>query len=471
MFEWGAKHPAGIFVYLALHSIEKSILKTNYAEQALAAAQRHITPDTTLFWFRRDLRCQDNAGLYHALKENQNVLPIFIFDSHILQALEDRDDRRVDFIHQSLSLLKTQLEEAGGSLLVLYGDPVALYQQLRPKAVYTNHDYEPYARERDAQVAEALTRQGAVFKTYKDHVIFEKDEVVKDDGLPYTVFTPYSRKWKARLTSFYHKPYPTEKYLGQLQPVKPLPFPTLEDIGFVSSGAAFPERVVKTSIIDKYHEQRDFPAIAGTTRLSVHLRFGTVSIRKLVQVALRRNDKWLAELIWRDFYAMILYHFPHAQHRAFKPAYDKVVWRNDEAEFKRWCAGNTGYPIVDAGMRELNATGFMHNRVRMIVASFLIKHLLIDWRWGEAYFARKLLDFDLASNNGGWQWAASSGCDAAPYFRVFNPDLQTEKFDPKKLYIQKWVPEYNTPAYPRPMVDHKMARDRVLKAYKSALEP
>ncbi len=435
----------------------------------LKNAEQIIGPTSTVFWFRRDLRLQDNAGLYAALKENKNVIPVFIFDTEILEKLEDKQDRRVEFIHQSLSVIKTQLEEMGSSLLVLHGNPIDLYKKLNPKAVYTNHDYEPYARKRDASIKSILEERDIAFKTFKDQLIFEKDEVVKDDGKPYTIFTPYSRKWKAKLNTFFLSSYPVEKYTSHFLKTKPLSFPTLKDIGFKSSDLHFPERVIKTSIIDKYDKQRNFPAIRGTTQLSIHLRFGTVSIRKLAQVALRKNEVWLNELIWRDFYHMILWHFPEVETKAFKPSYDKIIWRNDATEFKSWCEGKTGYPIVDAGMRELNATGFMHNRVRMIVASFLTKHLLIDWRWGEAYFAQKLLDFDLAANNGGWQWAASSGCDAAPYFRVFNPALQTEKFDPKLEYIKKWVKEFNSENYPKPIVDHKLARERVLKTYKEAL--
>ncbi len=428
-----------------------------------------VSPTSTIFWFRRDLRLQDNAGLYAALKENKNVIPVFIFDTEILDKLEDRKDKRVEFIHQSLRLIKTQLEEWGSSLLILHGNPIELYKILNPKAVYTNHDYEPYAHKRDAAIKSILEKRDIVFKTFKDQVIFEKDEVVKDDGKPYTIFTPFSRKWKTKLNPFFLSSFPVEKYNSHFLKTRPLPIPTLQEVGFKPSGINFPERVIKTSIIDKYDIQRNFPAIRGTTQLSIHLRFGTVSIRKLAQVALKKNEVWLNELIWRDFYHMILWHFPEVETKAFKPAYDKIIWRNNETEFKLWCDGKTGYPIVDAGMRELNSTGFMHNRVRMIVASFLTKHLLIDWRWGEAYFAEKLLDFDLAANNGGWQWASGSGCDAAPYFRVFNPTLQTEKFDPKQVYIKKWVTELDTEDYPKPIVDHTLARERVLKTYKDAL--
>ena len=428
-----------------------------------------IDSTATIFWFRRDLRLQDNAGLYHALKENKDVVPIFIFDTTILDKLEDRADRRVEFIHHSLNVMQLQLEELGSSMIVFHGDPVAIFKTLNPKAVYTNHDYEPYARQRDEAVKKLLIEKGSDLKSFKDQVIFEKNEVTKDDGKPYTIFTPYSRKWKSLITSAHLKSHPTEIHFGSFKIIKAIPLPSLEEIGFESTGLPFPERVIKQSIVEKYDQQRNFPAIEGTTRLSVHLRFGTVSIRKLAQLAQKKNEIWLNELIWRDFYHMILWHFPEVEKKAFKPAYDHILWRNDEKEYKVWCEGKTGYPIVDAGMRELNNTGFMHNRVRMIVASFLTKHLLIDWRWGEAYFAKKLLDFDLASNNGGWQWAAGSGCDAAPYFRVFNPALQTEKFDPKFEYIKKWVPEFGTDKYPKPIVDHKLARERVLKVHKEVL--
>ncbi|MCX8489888.1 MAG: deoxyribodipyrimidine photo-lyase [Cyclobacteriaceae bacterium] len=428
-----------------------------------------VNKGTTLFWFRRDLRLQDNAGLYHALKENEEVLPVFIFDAEILDKLEDKADLRVAFIHQSLTLIQKQLEEMGSSLLILHGNPIEIFKELNPKAIYTNHDYEPYARERDGVVRTILEEKGIAFKTFKDQVIFEKDQVTKDDGKPYTIFTPYSRKWKSKLKELTLKSFPTEKYFSNFKKITPIALPTLKDIGFEETSFNFPERLVKQSIVEQYDKQRNFPAIAGTTKLSVHLRFGTVSIRKLAQIAVKKNETWLNELIWRDFYHMILWHFPQVETKSFKPAYDKIEWRNNEEEFASWCEGKTGYPIVDAGMRELNTTGFMHNRVRMITASFLTKHLLIDWRLGEAYFAKKLLDFDLAANNGGWQWAASSGCDAAPYFRVFNPELQIERFDSKQEYIKKWVPEFGTTSYPKPIVDHKLARERVLKVYKEAL--
>jgi deoxyribodipyrimidine photo-lyase len=426
-----------------------------------------------LFWFRRDLRLEDNAGLYYALKKGLPVLPIFIFDKNILDKLEDKKDGRVEFIHQAILNLNEQLKEFGSSINVFHSTPENVFNKFVKEydieCVYTNHDYEPYANERDVAVKEFLINNKIEFKTYKNQCIFEKDEVVKDDGKPYTIFTPYSRKWKLRLTDFHVKPYPNKKYFKNFIQTKTFNIPTLKELGFEKSGLEFPSTTISKSIVANYKEQRDFPAIKGTSKLSLHLRFGTVSIRALAKQALLLNETWLNELIWRDFYMMILYHFPHVAKNSFKTQYDRIEWRNNEHEFKAWCEGKTGFPIVDAGMRELNSTGFMHNRVRMIVASFLVKDLLIDWRWGEAYFAQKLLDFDLSANNGGWQWAAGSGCDAAPYFRVFNPTEQTKKFDPKYEYVRKWVPEFNTAKYPKPIVDHSAARLRVLSVYKDAL--
>jgi deoxyribodipyrimidine photo-lyase len=428
----------------------------------------------SVFWFRRDLRLEDNAGLYSALKAGGPVLPLFIFDTNILDVLEDKTDLRVQFIHQELTRLHNELADLGSTLLVKVGRPLDVWKELlneyRVVSVYTNHDYEPYAINRDAAVGEMVTAKGGQLHTYKDSVVFEKSEVVKDDGLPYTVFTPFSRKWRAALKPFYYKSYPTLKYAGAFIKTKPLPIPTLTDIGFNEQAFDFPARVVKNEIVAKYTEQRDFPAINGTSHLGLHLRFGTLSIRKLLAYALQRNETFVNELIWRDFYQQILFHFPHVVKGAFRKEYDAIEWENDEKKFAAWCEGRTGYPLVDAGMRELNATGYMHNRVRMVVASFLTKHLLIDWRWGEAYFAQKLLDFDLAANNGGWQWAAGSGTDAAPYFRVFNPQLQMERFDPQMKYVKKWVPEFGTTAYPKPIVDHKLAKDKVMAAYGKALK-
>lgn len=428
-----------------------------------------------IFWFRRDLRLEDNAGLYHALKSGYKVLPIFIFDKNILDKLENKKDQRVEFIYNALADVNEQLLSFGSSLLVKFGYPFEIWKNLisdfEIAEVYTNHDYEKYAIERDKQIGEMLNANGTAFYTFKDQTIFEKNEVLSGAGTPYTVFTPYSRKWKETLNEFYLKSYPTENYFQNFIKTETFKFPTLIEIGFVETGSIFPKKDLREELIKKYDEVRDIPSILGTSRLSVHLRFGTVSIRKLTQKAIALNEKWLNELIWRDFYMNILFHFPHiSDGHSFRKEYDTIVWRNSEVEFKKWCEGKTGYPIVDAGMRELNATGFMHNRVRMITASFLIKHLMIDWRWGEAYFAEKLMDFDFSANNGGWQWASSSGCDAAPYFRIFNPTSQTQKFDPELKYIKKWIPELNSFEYPRPIVDHTFARERVLKAYKDALD-
>jgi len=429
-----------------------------------------------VFWFRRDLRLTDNAGLHHALTGKLPVLPIFIFDKHILNRLTNKADSRVAFIHAALQEMQQQLVKSDTSLHVFYGTPQEAFEKLLSDytidQVFTNHDYEPYARERDNAIGAWLLANGASLHTYKDQVIFEKDEVVKDDGKPYTVFTPYSRKWKAALKDDSFKAYPTETFFHNFYRQHAKEIPTLASMGFAETAHVFPSKSLNTELVKKYQEQRNLPAIAGTSRLGVHLRFGTVSIRQIARQCFGLSDTFINELIWRDFYQMILWHFPQiGMGKAFKPAYDHIEWRHDEEAFEKWCTGQTGYPIIDAGMRELNATGFMHNRVRMIVASFLTKHLLIDWRLGEAYFAEKLLDFDLAANNGGWQWAAGSGCDAAPYFRIFNPYLQTKKFDPDLVYIRKWVPELNELHYPKPIVDHEFARKRCLEVYAKALKP
>lgn len=424
-----------------------------------------------IFWFRRDLRLEDNTGLYHALRAGLPVLPVFIFDTEILDKLDNKQDARVEFIHNALTEIEADLKKFGSSLLTVKGNPLQVWKNLINEyeigSVYTNHDYEPYAIKRDNAVKELLNENGIQFITYKDQVIFEKDEVVKSDGKPYTIYTPYSKVWRARFEKEGIKEYKIKKdnYYGFTSKV-----PALEEIGFRSSGINFPGKEVRKAIIKDYEHTRDIPAIDGTSRLSVHLRFGTRSIRQLVSEALKLNDTWLRELIWREFFMMILYHFPHSAVSSFKPEYDRIQWRNNETEFDAWCKGETGYPIVDAGMRELNQTGFMHNRVRMITASFLTKDLLIDWRWGERYFADKLLDYELSSNAGNWQWAAGTGCDAAPYFRIFNPQAQQEKFDPKLEYIKKWVPEFGNFGYTQPIVDHKFARERTLKAYKEALK-
>jgi deoxyribodipyrimidine photo-lyase len=439
-----------------------------------------MKPAVSIFWFRRDLRLHDNAGLYHALKDSNPVLPLFIFDRNILDELiTDPDagkeaDRRVEFIHLVLQELQQQLVKINSSLDVRYGKPLeiftALLNEYNVESVFTNHDYEPYARERDAAVEKLLLERGTSFHSFKDQVLLEKDELLKDDGKPYTIFTPYARKWKAVIYEFYLRSYSNKKYFSNFYKVPEKKIPSLDQMGFMATGQSFPGKEWQGAIIRNYKEQRDIPSVQGTSRLSVHLRFGSISIRVLAAEAGALNETFLNELIWRDFYHMILWHFPKVMGNAFKPGYDKINWRNNEKEFQAWCEGQTGYPIVDAGMRELNATGFMHNRVRMIVASFLTKHLLIDWRWGEAYFAKKLLDYDLAANNGGWQWAAGSGCDAAPYFRIFNPYLQTKKFDPELKYIRHWVPELDELSYPQPIVEHETARKRCLERYAAALK-
>ena len=436
----------------------------------------------TLFWFRRDLRLQDNAGLYHALREGGSpVLPLFIFDQKILERLTDKDDARVTFIYDALAELREELEALGSSIIIRHGDPLKVLETVlkdyNVSAVYTNRDYEPYAISRDDRVAKLLAKNKINWNAYKDHVIFEQNEVLKADGDPYTVFTPYKRKWLEKLESkkdkefysFYFRPNPTDEYEDNYLTIEPLPFPELSDLGFERSEIEIPPSTVSQKMIRAYDKKRDFPAQDGTSRLGVHFRFGTITIRDKALSAQKLNATFLSELVWRDFYAQILGHFPHVVEGSFRPKYDQIPWRNNEKEFQAWCDGQTGYPLVDAGMRELNATGHMHNRVRMVVASFLTKHLLISWQWGEAYFARLLLDFDLASNNGGWQWAAGCGTDAAPYFRIFNPTTQFKKFDPEAKYVKKWVPEFEDPTYVNPIVDHKEARERCLRVYKEAL--
>jgi deoxyribodipyrimidine photo-lyase len=427
----------------------------------------------SIFWFRRDLRLNDNHGLYKALKGGLPVQCIFIFDSEILGELENPQDARVSFIHKNLELIHKTLLSFGSGLQVYHGKPAELWQTIAANpnvaAVYTNKDYEPYALERDRIVLNHLKSRNISFYTYKDHVIFEPNEVLKDNGTPYTVFSPFGKRWIALLNNAAPIPFPSEKGLHNTVQYHAPNLPSLASIGFAESPIEVQGPELNTETLKGYAQNRDFPGILSTSRLSVHLRFGTVSVRHLVAQGQLYSEKWLMELVWREFYQHIIFHFPHVVHKSFKPEFEQINWRNNEQEFEAWKAGNTGYPIVDAGMRELSATGFMHNRVRMIVASFLCKHLLIDWRWGEAWFAEKLLDFELASNNGGWQWSAGCGCDAAPYFRVFNPYLQTLKFDPNLVYIKKWVPELNSITYPQPIVIHEYARIRVLEAYKNAL--
>ena len=429
-----------------------------------------------IFWFRRDLRLDDNRGLWEALRSGYRVLPVFIFDTHILKELP-RHDARVTFLHDRLQNLRSALQEAcGGSLAILEGTPEEVFPRLLSewdvRAVYTNDDYEPYARQRDARVAVLLREADVTFHTFKDQVIFQKDEVTKEDGAPYVVYTPYMKKWKEEFRKVGALPaYDTRPYLAAVISEAVPAGPTLSDLGFTRSDIAVPDPDLSPSLIENYGATRDFPDKDGTSHLGPHLRFGTVSVRKAIREAQKAgNETFWNELIWREFFTQILWHFPNTVHEAFKKPYDRIRWRNREAEFEQWKAGQTGFALVDAGMRQLNQTGYMHNRVRMLVASFLCKHLLIDWRLGEAYFAEKLLDYELASNVGNWQWAAGSGVDAAPYFRIFNPMTQVDKFDKELRYIRKWVPEYGTDRYPAPMVDHKMARERCLETYKEALE-
>jgi deoxyribodipyrimidine photo-lyase len=428
-----------------------------------------------IFWFRRDLRLDDNKGLFEALKGNHPVLPVFIFDSEILDTLAI-DDARVTFIHETLVKMNKSLQENNDSSVAIYhGKPLAVFNQLIEnytiETVYTNHDYEPYAKIRDLEIETFLSKKAIAFKTFKDQVIFEKDEIVKADGTPYMVYTPYMKTWKSNFKTSNLEIFDTKPHLDNLIKNKDLPNLSLSDIGFKTSKQKITDYIVTPNLIQNYEATRNFPAKDTTSKLGPHLRFGTVSIRKMIQKALaEKNEIFWQELIWREFFMQILWHFPHTTTESFKPKYDRIVWRNNEDEFKLWCEGKTGYPLVDAGMRQLNQTGFMHNRVRMLVGSFLCKHLLIDWRWGEAYFAEKLHDYEMSSNVGNWQWVAGCGVDAAPYFRIFNPTTQIEKFDKQLEYINKWVPEFQELSYPTPIVDHKFARERCLHAYKTALQ-
>jgi len=425
-----------------------------------------------ILWFRRDLRIHDNTALFQVLKEKENVLPIFIFDSDILSDFKNKYDRRINFIYASINELKKKLEKSGSSLLVEYGKPFDIFNkiisQYNVTSVYANEDYEPYSINRDEKIKSLLAKNKISFHLFKDQVIFSKNDVLKTDGKPYTVFTPYSKKWIEEL-------YKNDLVLNikmnfeNLFKTKPFPLNSIDEIGFQQKKYTFTSiKNLENKIID-YHKTRDYPALDGTTHLGIHLRFGTISIRELIITAMKLNPTFLNELIWREFYMMILFHYPGVIKNSFKSKYDNIHWLNNEMNFERWCKGETGYPIVDAGMRQLNETGYMHNRLRMITASFLTKHLLIDWRWGEAYFAEKLDDYELASNNGGWQWSAGTGCDAAPYFRIFNPYEQTKKFDKNNEYIRLWAPESLKPGYIKPIVEHKFARQRCLEEYNKAV--
>ncbi|MFO7673837.1 MAG: deoxyribodipyrimidine photo-lyase [Lutibacter sp.] len=421
----------------------------------------------SVFWFRRDLRLEDNCALFQALNSKLPVLPIFIFDEAILNELP-KDDPRVNFIYDTLKDINNELAKFNASLYVKIGNPAeiwfAIFEEFNVKNVFFNKDYEPYAKERDEKIKQLCKQKNSNCFTYKDQVIFEEAEIVKADGLPYSVYTPYKNKWLEKYNANFPTEYKSETLKDNFLKSK-FKFPSLSNIGFVESTIkVLPSN---SKCIKKYQEIRDIPSVE-TSNASVFLRFGTISVRKLVDYANKTNQIYLSELIWREFFMQILFHYPKVVNENFKSKYNFIPWRNNEAEFKLWCEGKTGYPIVDAGMRQLNKTGYMHNRVRMITASFLCKHLLIDWRWGEAYFAEKLLDFELSSNNGNWQWVAGTGCDSAPYFRVFNPTTQQEKFDPELKYIKKWIPNF-TKSYIPEIVEHKFARERYLDAVKSSL--
>ena len=428
-----------------------------------------------LCWLRRDLRLHDHHALSEALQAHPHVLPLFIFDTNILEQLPSKKDPRVHFIHTQLSLLHKKLASTNHSLLVLQGKPLPLFQTLLKNhpitAIYANEDYEPYAHTRDNAIKKLCDSHKISFQLYKDQVIFSPDEVTKKNGAPYTIYTAYMKQWKKQYLPAMSQPFPVTPHQAHLLHAKqPLPLPTLSDIGFQPTTIPIPPAQFDTNRIHNYHLQRDTLSPSSTTHLGIHLRFGTISIRKATQVAHQHNETWLNQLIWRNFFMAILAHYPHVVNKAFKPAYDRIQWQHNVKHFHAWCNGHTGFPLVDAGMRELNTTGLMHNRARMVTASFLTKLLRIDWRWGEAYFAEKLLDYELASNNGNWQWAAGTGCDAAPYFRIFNPERQAARFDPQNIYIKKWVPELHTPSYPKPIINYSQARINTIEAYKKALK-
>lgn len=427
----------------------------------------------SIFWFRRDLRLQDNCGLFHALKGEFQVVPIFIFDKNILEELKDPKDARVSFIHQQIDEINKQLKSKNSRIITFHDRPEKVFQQLTEyfhiQAVYCNRDYEPYAKERDNSIEKWLKTKNISLETSKDQVIFEPDEILKADQSPYLVYTPFSKKWLAELKHSNLESYTSGLQFENWAPLNYKNIIPLEQMGFQQTAINIPSNQLSDHTLKVYDAERNFPDKDSTSKLGVHLRFGTVSVREVAKKAKELSLTFLKELIWREFFMTILYHYPKVVQNNFNPKYDGIKWRNDEAEFQKWCEGKTGFPLVDAGMRELNQTGFMHNRVRMLVASFLTKHLLIDWKWGEAYFAEKLLDYELASNNGNWQWAAGTGVDAAPYFRIFNPETQIKKFDKQHIYIKRWVKEYGSADYPKPMVEHKKARERALETYKAGM--
>jgi len=427
----------------------------------------------SIFWFRRDLRLHDNKALFHALQSEEKILPIFIFDIDILEKIP-KDDARISFIYSELKAMNKHLEAHETEIKMFYGNPKEVFKSLMKNytivKVFTNHDYEPYAIKRDLEIKEVVSTSKIDFQTYKDQVIFEKNEITKKDGKPYVVYTPYSKKWLEKYETNKPENYPSEDLLDRLYKKTKSETLTLSDIGFIETSIPIKNYIFNSRIINEYEQTRNFPALDNTSKLGPHLRFGTVSVRQMVSRADAYENKiFLKELIWREFFMQILWHFPETHKNSFKSKYDRIIWRNNEKEFKKWCEGNTGYPMVDAGMRQLNKTGFIHNRVRMLVGSFLCKHLLIDWRWGEAYFAEKLHDYEMSSNVGNWQWVAGTGVDASPYFRIFNPTSQIQKFDKELKYIKKWVPDFQEITYPSPMVEHKFARERCLKTYKDAL--
>ena len=420
----------------------------------------------SIFWYRRDLRLEDNTGLFKALNENKNILPIFIFDDAILDELPE-DDARVNFIYESLAKINKQLNKHSTSLQILKGQIDDVWKNLVTtydiQKVYLNKDYEPYAIKRDQKIKEFLNSKGIEMKSFKDQVIFEEDEIVKADGKPYTVFTPYKRKWLEKFTKVnLNSIVNFDNFYKKI-----IDFPSLNQLGLKNSTIKVKKYSLKN--VATYSETRNFPNLDSTSYLSPHLRFGTISVRQIIIELKNKSETFLSELIWREFFMQIIFHFPHVVTKNFRAKYDGIQWINNKEDYKNWCQGKTGYPLVDAGMRQLNETGYMHNRVRMVTAGFLCKHLLIDWRYGEAYFAKKLLDYELSSNNGNWQWAAGTGCDAAPYFRIFNPTEQLKKFDKSLTYTKKWVKDFDTLKYPNPIVDHKYARNRALEAYKKAI--
>ena len=430
--------------------------------------------EASIFWFRRDLRIDDNPGLYEALANSKNVIPIFIFDTNIIDNLPS-DDNRIKFIWHSLSLLNERLKEVGSTLNIFKGNPLEVFKKIilkyRLTSVYVNRDYEKYSIKRDKEINTFLNENKIAFNASKDHVFFEPNEILKSDGTPYTVFTPYSKKWFEKFYSEKLPQYQIKNLVDNFFKTNYEPIISLSEIGFSNDEIEFEKFNLDDELIKNYNSKRDFPYLNSTSKIGPYLRFGLISVREVGEKTIEKkfDQSFLRQLIWRDFYIQIFFHFPDSENENFKPAYDKIIWLNEEEKFEKWCAGETGYPIVDAGMKELNATGFMHNRVRMIAASFLCKHLLIHWKKGESYFAKKLLDYEMASNVGNWQWVAGTGVDAAPYFRLFNPEIQMKKFDPQKVYIKKWLPKYDPENYLEPIIDHNYARERCLNAYKIAL--